>query len=69
LNIEVRELQQQQDEARAMVHSFCTMQCINKLQEAKKLLAQVKAVKKKEEILKAWLAPWLDEAFLVSTNL
>jgi len=39
------------------------------LQEGKQLLAQVEATQKKVAILKAWLDPWLEEAYQVSVNI
>jgi len=52
-----------------MARSIATMQCLAKLKEGKKLLTQVEAAQKREEMLKARLGPWLEEAYRVSTNI
>ena len=40
-----------------------------KLQEAKELKEQAEAAQRKEAVLKARLAPWMDEAYLLSTTI
>lgn len=69
LNTDVCELQKQYDEVRVTTCTIATTQCLAKVQQAKKLLTQVEVAQKKEDILKTRLGPWLDEAYIISTNI
>lgn len=44
-------------------------QMLVKLQEEKVLKEQVDTSQHKEEELKAWLKPWLDEAYVLTTTI
>lgn len=51
-----------------MMRTVVAAQCLAKLQEARQFHLQVEAAQKKEVVLKARLGPWLDETYIISTN-
>lgn len=65
LNTEVRELQQQYDEARVMTLIDAISHRLAKMHKEKKLLQQVEVAQQKEAVLKAKFRPWLDEAQVI----
>lgn len=52
-----------------MACSITIAQRLAKLHEVKELLEQVEVTQRKEVVLKARLGPWLDEAYVISTNI
>lgn len=66
---EAQELQQEYDKVWGTVQKVAITQRLDKMRDAEALKAQVDMAQQKEEVLKERIQPWLDEAFMVSSNI
>ena len=65
LEIEVHELQQKYDGRKGTAPMMALTQRLVWMQQEKALKEQVDAVQHKEAVLRVYLQPWIDEAFII----
>lgn len=69
LETEVHELEQRYDEEKWIVQTVDLTQRFARMQEEKALKEQVDVTRHKEAVLKAFLQPWIDEAYTITTSI